>query len=83
LMNAQSLFSFQFTTKTIESAWDTKTIRPNFPPNLFYAILHRNRVLIPGLHLFFITASHSGEDVDQVIEAMKKSFMELREYGLI
>ena len=83
LMNAQSLFSFQFTTRTIESAWDTKTITPSFPPSLFYAILHKNRVTIPGLHLFFITASHTVEDVDKVIEAMQKSFLELREYGLL
>ena len=83
LLNAQSLFSFQFTRKTIESAWDTKTIMPNFPPSLFYAILHKNRVTIPGLHLFFITASHTAIDVDKVIEAMKNSFLELREYGLI
>ncbi|MEE8400122.1 MAG: hypothetical protein V3S89_14010, partial [Desulfobacterales bacterium] len=83
LMNAQSQFSFQFTRKTIESAWDTKTITPRFPPNLFYAILHRNGVIIPGLHLFFITASHTAEDVDKVIGSMQKSFLELREYGLI
>ena len=83
LMNAQSIFSFQFTRKNIESAWDTKQIKPDFPPNLFYAILHRNGVTIPGLHLFFTTASHTVVDIDKVIEAMKQSFLELREYGLI
>ncbi|OEU63459.1 MAG: hypothetical protein BBJ57_05060 [Desulfobacterales bacterium PC51MH44] len=83
LMNAQSLFTFQFTRETIESAWDARKIKPDFPPSLFYAILHKNGVTIPGLHLFFTTASHTAEDIDKVIGAMKKSFMELREYGLI
>jgi len=83
LMNAQSLFTFQFTRKTVESSWDTKKIKPNFPPSLYYAILHKNGVTIPGLHLFFTTASHTAEDIDKVIEAMKKSFLELRDYGLI
>jgi len=83
LMNAQSIFSFQFTRKTIESAWDTKKLESSFPPSLFYAILHKNGVTIPGLHLFFTTASHTAEDIDRVIEAMKKSFLELRDYGLI
>ena len=83
LMNAQSIFTFQVTRKTIESAWDAKQIKPDFPPNLFYAILHKNGVTIPGLHLFFTTASHTAEDIDMVIEAMKQSFLELRDYGLI
>ncbi|MCP4752942.1 MAG: aspartate aminotransferase family protein [Proteobacteria bacterium] len=83
LMNAQSIFSFQFTRKTVDSAWDLHNLKKKFPPNLFYAILHKNGVTIPGLHLFFTTVAHTDDDIDRVVAAMKKSFLELREYGLI
>jgi len=83
LMNAQSLFSFCFTREKIESGLDIAKINYDFPPSLFYAVLHKNGVLIPGLHLFFITAAHTVEDIDTVIEAVKNSFLELRDYGLI
>ena len=46
-------------------------------------ILHKNGVVIPGVHLFFLTAAHTPEVVDSVIEAICQSFMELREFGLI
>jgi len=83
LMNAQSLFSFVFTKTPVESGWDVAKIKYDFQPSLFYSFLHKNGVLIPGLHLFFITAAHTADDIDIVIKAMKKSFLEVRSYGLI
>ena len=37
----------------------------------------------PGIHLAFISVAHTPDDVDQVIEAFKQSFLEVREDALI
>jgi len=83
LMHAQSMFSFVFTKDPVESGWDVARIKYDFQPSLFYSFLHKYGVVIPGLHLFFITAAHTAKDIDMVIEAMKKSFLAVRGYGLI
>ena len=50
---------------------------------LFYAHLHKNGVFVPGVHLVFLSAAHTPEDVDPVIAAIEKSFLELREAGVL
>lgn len=49
----------------------------------FYAHLHKNGVVVPGLHVFFLSMAHSVHDVDAVIEAFKQSFLELRADGML
>ena len=82
LMNAQSMFHLIFTDKPIESAWEIGRDTGQTQV-LFYNHLHKNGVVIPGIHLFFLSAAHTPEDVDQVIEAFKKSFREIRAKGAI
>ncbi|MBW2060407.1 MAG: aminotransferase class III-fold pyridoxal phosphate-dependent enzyme [Deltaproteobacteria bacterium] len=82
LMNAQSMFHLIFTKEPIESAWQVsrKTWQTEV---LFYNHLHKNGVIVPGIHLFFVSAAHTPDDIDQVIEAFKKSFGEVRAKGAI
>ena len=49
----------------------------------FYPHLLKNGVFIPDAHLGFLSAAHTDEDVDAVIQAHKKALMELRELGLL
>ena len=39
-------------------------------------------MIIPGVHLAFLSAAHTPEDVDTIIEAFKQSFLDLREDGV-
>ena len=85
LMNAQSQFKLVFTDQPVNSAWDLPS--PRSPEaeieKLFYAHLHKNGVVVPGAHVFFLSAAHTQEDVDAVIEAFQSSFLELREAGVL
>ena len=40
-------------------------------------------VIVPGIHLFFLSAAHTADDVDQIIEAFKQSFLDVRADGLL
>jgi glutamate-1-semialdehyde-2,1-aminomutase len=82
LMNADSMFHLHFTKKPIESSRD---IDESFAKveNEFYIHLLYHGVIVPGVHLAFISTAHTKADVDQVIEAFKQSFIDIRERGLI
>ncbi len=49
----------------------------------FFMHLLNNGVVVPGVHQFHISASHTEEDVSNVIEAFKKAFMAVRAEGLM
>ena len=49
----------------------------------FFMHLLNNGVIVPGVHQFHLSAAHSAEDVDRVIEAFKQSFREVRAEGLL
>ena len=49
----------------------------------YYAHLLQRGVIVPGLHLFFLSAAHSDEDVAEVSEALQDSFRALRAEGRI
>ena len=64
------------------------TMRDAWPPNFeaekaFYIILLERGVLIPGVHCYFVSAAHSPQVIDEVIEAMKASLSLCREDGLL
>jgi hypothetical protein len=40
-------------------------------------------VIVPGIHLFFPSAAHTPEHVDQVATAFTGSLPAIREYGII
>ena len=49
----------------------------------FYMHLLNHGVVVPGSHLAFISAAHTPEDIDYVIDAFKQSFLEVRAEGLL
>ena len=85
LMNAQSQFKLVFTDQPVNSAWDLPSPHSAEAEleKLFYAHLHRNGVVVPGVHIFFLSAAHTPDDVDAVSDAFQKSFLELREAGVL
>lgn len=82
LMNAESMFHLHFTKKPIESSRDVDESFGKVE-NEFYIHLLYHGVIIPGIHLAFVSTAHTKEDVDKVIEAFKQSFMDIRERGLL
>jgi glutamate-1-semialdehyde aminotransferase len=49
----------------------------------FYLHLLNNGVIIPGIHLAFFSGADTPEDVDQVFDAFRASFLALREDGVL
>ncbi len=49
----------------------------------FYLHLLANGVIIPGIHLAFFSAAHTPDDVDEVVEAFRRSFHALRKDGVL
>ena len=82
LLSALSMFHLRFQSAPIESARD---LDPSLKEaeDLFYLHLLNNGVIVAGVHTSFISAAHSAEDVDQVIDAFKRSFLAVREQGLL
>ena len=76
------LFHLRFQGAPIRSARD---LDPSLKEaeDLFYLHLLNNGVIVPGVHTSFISAAHSAEDVDQVIDAFKRSFLAVREQRLL
>ena len=80
MMNAGSMMHLFFNGDNIESARD---IGRSKVEKEFYLHLLGHNVLVPGIHLAFISFAHKPEIVDQVIDAFKQSFIDLREDGLL
>lgn len=81
LMNAGSMLHLHFQSGPIDSARDLKKDAP-WVEREFYLHLLGHDVIIPGIHLAFLCAAHTDEDVDRIIEAFKQSFLDLRADGL-
>ena len=80
MMNAGSMMHLIFSGDHIESARD---IGRSKVEKEFYLHLLGHNVIVPGIHLAFISFAHKPEIVDQVIEAFKQSFIDMREDGLL
>jgi len=80
MMNAGSMMHLIFSGEKIESARD---IGRSKIEKEFYLHLLGHNVIVPGIHLAFITYAHKPDVIDEVIDAFKKSFQDLREDGLI
>jgi glutamate-1-semialdehyde aminotransferase len=80
MMNAGSMMHLIFGGETIESARD---IGRSSVEKEFYLHLLGHNVIVPGIHLAFISFAHTPEIVDQVIDAFKKTFEDLREDGYV
>lgn len=81
LMQAESMFHMIFQKEPVVSVWDIDTAE--YPKGAaFYAALANHGVLVPGIHLFFLSAAHTTEDVDTVIQAFKQTFRDLQKQGV-
>ena len=82
MMNAGSMMHLIFGNESIESSRDIDRSHYKLE-NEFYLHLLGHNVIVPGIHLAFISYAHKPEIIDQVIEAFKLTFDDLREDGLI
>ena len=81
LLNAGSKVHLRFQGTPINSARDITEDQKTVEQEFYLHLLGYN-VIIPGIHLAFLSAAHRPEDVDAIIAAFKQSFLDLREDGL-
>ena len=82
IMNAGSMFHLVFTNKEVNSSRDLSADW-RIAEREFYLHLLGHNVIVPGIHLAFLSHAHRPEHVDQVIEAFKASFEDLQADGLV
>lgn len=82
MMNAGSMFHLRFADGEIRSSRDI-TNRYAEAEHLFYQHLQERGVLVPGIHLAFLSAAHTEADIDAVIDAVTASLDTLRNDGMI
>jgi glutamate-1-semialdehyde 2,1-aminomutase len=82
MMNAGSMMHLIFGGETIESSRDINRSQYALE-NEFYLHLLGHNVIVPGIHLAFISFAHKPDVIDKVIDAFKKTFEDLREDGYI
>ena len=82
VMNAGSMMHLLFGEGTIESSRDIDHSHSKLERE-FYLHLLGHDVIVPGIHLSFLSFAHKPEIVDEVIAAFKHTFEDLRQDGLI
>ena len=82
MMNAGSMMHLIFSGEEIQSSRDISHSMYKVEMEFYLHLLGHN-VIVPGIHLAFISYAHKPEIVDQVIDAFKKSFEGLREDGYL
>ena len=82
VMTAGSLFHLVFQEGEIRGARDIGIERRR-AERQFYLHLLGNGVIIPGIHIAFFSAAHTPEDIDEVFDAFRESFLALREDGVL
>ena len=82
MMNAGSMMHLIFSGEEIQSSRDISHSLYKVEKEFYLHLLGHN-VVVPGIHLAFISYAHKPEIVDQVIDAFKKSFEDLREDGYL
>ena len=82
MMNAGSMMHLIFSGESIESSRDIDQRLYKLEKEFYLHLLGHN-VIVPGIHLAFISYAHKPEIVDQVINAFKRTFEDLREDGYL
>ena len=82
VMTAGSLFHVVFQEGEIRGQRDIGS-EYRHAERQFYLHLLNNGVIIPGIHIAFFSAAHTPEDIDQVFDAFRASFLALREDGVL
>ena len=80
MMNAGSMMHLIFSGETINSSRDIDHSLYKLEKEFYLHLLGHN-VIVPGIHLAFISFAHKPDVIDQVIDAFKKTFEDLREDG--
>jgi len=73
LLNAGSMLHLHFAQGPIETSRDLDGSLRKMEREFYLHLLYHG-VVIPGLHVAFMSAAHTPEDVDFMIDAFKKSF---------
>ena len=81
LMNAGSIFYMHF-KRGIETSRDLAGENQDAQREFDVHLLEHG-VIVPGIHLFFTSAAHTPEHIDEVVAAFQDSLMAVREDGLI
>jgi glutamate-1-semialdehyde aminotransferase len=76
------MFHLMFTKDPVERGrhFDPATMKLE---HRYYAHLLKRGVVVPGVHLFFISVAHHDGDIATIIDAMCDSFRAVREEGFI
>ncbi len=82
LLSAFSLFHLHFRREPISSARDIDESLKEAETE-FYIHLWSHGVIVPGAHVAFISAAHTPEDIDVLIDAFRESFLEVRQKGML
>ena len=82
MMSAQSLFYLRFQRGVINSSRDVDSSLHDAEIEFYLHLLDRG-VIVPGIHLGFISTAHTDEDIDQIVDAMKESFKDVRKKGML
>ena len=82
MMNAGSMMHLIFSGESIESSRDIDQRLYKLEKEFYLHLLGHN-VIVPGIHLAFISFAHKPDVIDQVINAFKRSFEDLREDGYL
>ena len=82
LLNAGSIFYLHFQREPVETSRDVANVNREAERE-FYLHLMKHGVIVPGIHLFFLSAAHAADDVDQIIDAFKQAFLDVRADGLM
>jgi len=82
MMNAGSMMHLIFGGESIESSRDIDHSHYSLEKEFYLHLLGHN-VIVPGIHLAFISFAHKSDVIDQVIDAFKRTFKDLRDDGLI
>ena len=82
MMSAQSMFYLRFQRGVINSSRDVDSSLHDAEIEFYLHLLDRG-VVVPGIHLGFISTAHTDEDIDEIVEAMKESFKEVRKKGML
>ena len=82
MMSAQSLFYLRFQRAQINSSRDIDSSLHDAEIQFYLHLLDRG-VIVPGIHLGFMSTAHTDEDVDLIVDAMKESLKDVRNKGML
>ena len=82
MMSAQSLFYLRFQRAQINSSRDIDSSLHDAEIQFYLHLLDRG-VIVPGIHLGFMSTAHTDEDVDLIVDAMKESLKDVRNKDML